>query len=82
MNVSLGEHFEALLRRKVESGSYKNAAEVVREGLRLLEQRDERRRVALDALRAKIDRGYRQAVNGEGRDGDEVFEELLDGLDD
>ncbi len=82
MNVSLGDHFEELLRKKVASGRYKNAAEVVREGLRLLEQRDERRRVALDALRAKIERGYQQALNGEGRDGEEVFEDLLEGLDD
>ena len=82
MNVSLGDHFEELLRKKVASGRYKNAAEVVREGLRLLEQRDERRRVALDALRAKIERGYQQALNGEGRDGEEVFEDLLQGLDD
>ena len=82
MNISLGHHFEELVRQKVESGRYRNIAEVVREGLRLLEQRDERREVALQALRGKIERGYRQAVNGELQDGNTVFKQLLEELDD
>lgn len=40
MNVHLGEHFDVLIREQVESGRYANASEVVREGLRLLEERE------------------------------------------
>ena len=38
MNVSLTPHLEALVQRKVESGLYGSASEVMREALRLLEE--------------------------------------------
>lgn len=38
-NISLTEHFDTFVERSVTSGSYLNASEVVREGLRLLEQK-------------------------------------------
>ncbi len=40
MNVSLTPELEALVRHKVESGRYLSASEVMREALRLLEERD------------------------------------------
>lgn len=40
MNVSLTPQLEEFVRRKVESGLYNNASEVIREGLRLLVDRD------------------------------------------
>jgi antitoxin ParD1/3/4 len=43
MNVSLTPELEKLVQRKVKSGKYQTASEVVREGLRLLEERDEQR---------------------------------------
>ncbi len=79
MNISLGDHFAQLLRKKVDSGRYRNAAEVVREGLRLLEARDERRQTTLQALRAHIDEGYQQSLRGESSDGEEFFKKLLNG---
>lgn len=61
MNVSLTPDLEALIREKVESGRYSSSSEVVREALRLLEQRDrereERLRVALAAGLDDIARG-------------------------
>lgn len=45
MNVSLTPQLEAMVRRKVESGLYNNASEVVREALRLMEERDRFRRL-------------------------------------
>ncbi|QND16763.1 type II toxin-antitoxin system ParD family antitoxin [Rhizobium leguminosarum] len=36
-NVALGNHYEEFVRKQLESGRYKNASEVVRAGLRLLE---------------------------------------------
>ena len=41
MNVSLTPKLEAFVRRKVASGLYNNASEVVRESLRLLIERDD-----------------------------------------
>jgi antitoxin ParD1/3/4 len=41
MNVSLPEQMEEFVRQKVAMGDYETASEVVREGLRLLKQRDE-----------------------------------------
>ncbi|OCK09672.1 type II toxin-antitoxin system ParD family antitoxin [Thalassobaculum sp. OXR-137] len=40
MNVSLTPQLEEFVRRKVESGLYNNASEVIREGLRLLIEKD------------------------------------------
>ena len=41
MNVYLGEHFEKFIKTHIDSGRYKNASEVIREGLRKLEEGDE-----------------------------------------
>lgn len=47
-SVSLGDHFESVVKGLVENGRYNNASEVVRDGLRMIEER-ERRLAALDA---------------------------------
>lgn len=54
MNVSLTAHLEELIQEKVASGRYGNASEVVREALRLLEERDQERETKLLALRQAI----------------------------
>lgn len=41
MNVYLGEYFEKYIKTHLNSGRYKNASEVIREGLRKLEESDE-----------------------------------------
>ncbi len=53
MNISLNRHFDEFVGEAVKSGRYKSSSEVVREGLRLLEERETR----LVALRNEIDRG-------------------------
>ena len=50
-SFALGEHFETFIRSMVASGRYNNASEVVRDGLRMLEDRD-RNQAALDAFLA------------------------------
>jgi antitoxin ParD1/3/4 len=57
-SYSIGKHFEDLVDNLVESGRYATASEVMREGLRLVEEREERRKAKLDALRAEIQKGF------------------------
>jgi len=73
MNVSLTEELEELVQRKVESGRYTSASEVVRAGLRLLEQEDELRETRLAAVRAEVQAGIGQAERGELVDGEEAM---------
>lgn len=51
MNVSLGERWEQFVDQAVKAGRYGSASEVVREGLRLVEERE----ATLAALRATIE---------------------------
>ena len=53
-SVSLGNHFEDFVDSKVSSGRYKNASEVIRAGLRMLE--DEETRIA--TLKKEIEAGF------------------------
>jgi len=76
MNVSLTPELEQFVQSRLASGRYQTASEVVREGLRLLEEREEARATALNEIRAKIRRGIEQADQGELLDGDTVFEEI------
>jgi antitoxin ParD1/3/4 len=57
MNISLTKQLEDLVKSKVESGLYGSASEVMREALRLLEERDRVRSLRLEDLRAEIKRG-------------------------
>lgn len=66
MNVSLTPRLEALIRGKVASGLYTSASEVVREALRLLEERDGLRTAKLAALRSDIALGLEQLSADEG----------------
>lgn len=66
MNVSLTPELEKLVNDKVKSGRYNSASEVVREGLRLLQDQDELKRIRLDDLRREIMLGVDQIRNGEG----------------
>ncbi len=57
MNINLTPHLEDIIRKKVDSGSYASASEVVREALRLMEQQDHARAVKLEQLRQDIREG-------------------------
>jgi antitoxin ParD1/3/4 len=67
MNVSLTTELERLVNEKVASGMYTSASEVIREGLRLLKERDELRRVQMDELRRDIMLGVEQVREGRGK---------------
>lgn len=67
MNVSLTKELEKLVHQKVKSGFYHTASEVVREGLRLLEERDRLYHIRLDELRTEVKKGTDQLDRSEGR---------------
>ena len=57
MNISLTPHLEDIVKSKVESGLYNSASEVMREALRLLEERDRLRELRFEELRREIQKG-------------------------
>lgn len=57
MHVSLTPQLEDLVKRKVESGRYHSSSEVIREALRLLEERDRFQEMKFEALRREIQAG-------------------------
>ena len=57
-NVNLTEHFDRFIETRVTSGRFSNASEVVREGLRLLEQREREDKAKLQWLRAAAKEGF------------------------
>lgn len=80
-NVNLPDHQSQFIRELVESGRYQNASEVVRAGLRLLEQSESEDQLRLKHLRrvaresfAEFDRGG--AREHDARSLDELFERL------
>jgi antitoxin ParD1/3/4 len=75
MNVSLTPELEQIINSKVQSGLYNSASEVVREGIRLLQQRDELREMKLEALRTEIQKGIDDLEAGRFRDGREAMAE-------
>jgi len=58
MNISLTPNLEALVQKKVASGLYNNASEVVREALRLMHERDKRDAAKLERLRQEAALGF------------------------
>ncbi|MEO5331165.1 MAG: type II toxin-antitoxin system ParD family antitoxin [Magnetococcus sp. YQC-5] len=57
MNISLPPHLEELVKEKVDTGLYNSASEVIRDALRLLEERDQMRKLRLEELRREIQKG-------------------------
>lgn len=57
-SVALGNYFENFVRMKVEQGRYNNASEVIRAGLRLLEEKENQ----LQELRLAISEGMESGI--------------------
>ncbi len=76
MNVSLTPELEEYIAEKVSTGMYHTASEVVREGLRLLKERDELQQMRLAEMRKQIAEGLAQLDRGEGIPAEEVFKEM------
>lgn len=76
MNVHLTPELETLVQNKVKTGRYNSASEVVRDALRLFEQRERIRELQIRDIRKKIDAGWRSLERGEGIDGQGFFQTL------
>src|SRR3954454_5578296 len=56
-SYSIGKHFVGFIEKLIESGRYATASEVIRDGLRLIEEREQSREAKLEWLRAAIQEG-------------------------
>ena len=65
MNISLTKEFESYVSQKVESGLYHSASEVIRDGLRLMKERDDLHQTKLAGCRNEIASGVDQADRGQ-----------------
>jgi antitoxin ParD1/3/4 len=72
-SYNIGSRYEAFVRGLVESGRYASASEVLRDSLRLLEDREEQRQAKLAALRDDIRKGIE---SGPGIPAEQVFDRL------
>ena len=76
LNVSLTKQLLELVDRKVSDGFYQSASEVVREGLRLLQDRDQIREFHREEIRKKIQVGIDQIDQGQWLTLEEVMATL------
>jgi antitoxin ParD1/3/4 len=72
-SYALGEHLEAFVDAQVRSGRYNNASEVVRAGLRVLEDQERARDLETAELRRLVDAGR---ASGRGAPADEFLAQL------
>ena len=65
MNVSIGDRWEAFVSNIVKDGRYGSASEVVREGLRLVEEREQKLRALTSLLNKSIADGGEASADEE-----------------
>lgn len=76
MNVHLGPVFDEFVAGLLKTGHYQTQSEILREGLRLLKEREEVQRLRLAELRKEIAMGVDQADQGLFVDGPEAFSKI------
>lgn len=72
ISADLGSQLEAYVSKLVESGRYNSKSEVLREGVRVIQEREAR----LAALDASIARGMADAESGRTKSASDVFDRL------
>lgn len=63
-SVALGNHFEEFVKKQLESGRFNNVSEIVRAGLRLLEDEEKLREIRHGELKAAIQEGIESEDSG------------------
>ena len=81
MNISLTPEQEQFIQEKLNSGKYETADELISEAFRLLEERDKHYEKWVEETRKKVAVGIAQLDRGEGIDGEDVFKELLEEIE-
>jgi antitoxin ParD1/3/4 len=76
MNVNLGPVFDRFIADLLDTGHYQSQSEVVREGLRLLKEREDEKQLRLAGIRRSIAAGMEQADRGEFVDGPAAFAKI------
>jgi len=76
MNVNLGAVFDRFVADLLKTGHYQSQSEILREGLRLLKEREELKQLQLAELRRMIALGSAEADRGEFVDGENTFAEI------
>jgi antitoxin ParD1/3/4 len=56
-SISIGDYFDTFIQSRISAGRYKNASEVVRAGLRLLEEEESKMIALKDAIQDGINSG-------------------------
>ncbi len=62
-SISLGDYFESFVESSITKGRYNNASEVIRAGLRLLEEEESKIKVLKTAIQEGIDSGIASDFN-------------------
>lgn len=65
MNITLGKEFERRITEKVSDGLYTSASEVIRDGLRMLFEKDVAQNKQLEILREEVAKGFEQLAADE-----------------
>jgi antitoxin ParD1/3/4 len=76
MNVNLGPVFDEFVAKMLKTGLYQSQSEILREGLRLLKEREDLKKMRLAEIRREIAVGVEQADRGEFVDGPKAFTEI------
>jgi len=67
MNVSLTPKLEGYVKQKLSSGFYNSASEIIREGLRLLEEQDSIKQLKFQQFKEELNRGITSLDAGHAR---------------
>jgi antitoxin ParD1/3/4 len=83
MNISLGKEFERRITEKVSDGLYTSASEVIRDGLRMLFEKDDAKDKQLEILREEVAKGFEQLAAGESSKYSvmDIFEQAASSVD-
>jgi antitoxin ParD1/3/4 len=76
MNVNLGPVFDRFIADLLQTGHYQSQSEVVREGLRLLKEREDEKQMRLAGIRLAVAAGMEQADRGEFVAGPAAFAKI------
>ena len=72
-SYAIGKHFETFIKQQIKSGRYRSASEIIRDALRLLEDREKLRKIEIANLSREVQEGRE---SGEGIPATELFDRL------